>query len=195
MDHEKTLTILLASASPRRHQILQEHGFNVKAIPANIPEQIQPHETAAAYVVRLAYEKAHAVLAQEHSLDADFILAADTVVAFEGQVLEKPENAKEAYAMLHRLSGQKHEVYTGYYLASLNAQQYDSGYVTTEIYFKPLSETMIHEYIRTGDPFDKAGAYGIQNVRDTFIQKISGSYYNVMGLPIEEIAAKIRTRF
>ncbi|MCE0722149.1 MULTISPECIES: Maf family protein [Legionella] len=189
------LKIILASASPRRLHILQEHGLSAVVMPANIEEIQQKDEEAKIYVTRLAKEKAQTILAQVEMGTADIILAADTTVAYLEHILEKPRDHQDAYRMLSMLSGNSHEVYTGYALIFLPEQQWWVDCVASSITFHTLSEQQIQNYIDTGDPFDKAGGYGIQNVYDAFIKEIKGSYYNVMGLPIEEIMKKISLRY
>lgn len=179
--------LLLASSSPRRLQIVQDHGLTVVVKPAHIEEVVQDGEAAHTYVTRLAKEKAEAVLSQLDKGEADIILAADTTVAYQDHILEKPKDAEDAYRMLRLLSGHSHEVYTGYALVFLPEQRWIINYVTTHITFNQLTEQQIQQYVASGDPFDKAGAYGIQSVRDDFVKEIKGSYFNVMGLPIEEI--------
>lgn len=191
MKSNPLLKIILASASPRRLQILQEHGFIAEVMPADIEEVLKKDEEAKAYVTRLAKEKAQAILDRAAVSSADMILAADTTVAYQNHILEKPRNYEDAYRMLHMLSGNSHEVYTGYALIFLPEQQWYIDYVTTNITFHNLTEQQVHDYIDSGDPFDKAGGYGIQKVRETFVKEIRGSYYNVMGLPIEEILKKL----
>lgn len=183
--------IILASASPRRLQILQDHGLTALVMPADIEEILQPEEEPQAYVTRLAREKAQAILSKISIENADLIIAADTTVAYKSHVLEKPYDYKDAHRMLSMLNGNSHEVYTGYALIFLPEQQWCINYVTTHIGFNALTEQQIQNYIDSGDPFDKAGGYGIQKVRDSFVREIKGSYYNVMGLPIEEILEKI----
>ncbi|WP_454785971.1 Maf family protein [Legionella sp. WA2024007413] len=185
------LKVILASASPRRFHILQEHGLNAVVMPADIEEIVQKGEDARAYVTRLAEEKAHTILLQTAVESAHLILAADTTVAYQNHILEKPRDAEDAYRMLRMLSGNSHEVYTGYALIFLPEQKWCINYATTHITFHNLTDEQIQDYIDSGDPFDKAGGYGIQTVRDTFVKEIKGSYYNVMGLPIEEILEKI----
>ncbi|WP_298623962.1 nucleoside triphosphate pyrophosphatase [uncultured Legionella sp.] len=185
------LKITLASASPRRFQILQEHGFNANVFPANIDEIRQENEDARTYVTRLAREKAQAILPQIGTDRTDLILAADTTVAYKNHILEKPSDPADAYRMLQMLSGNTHEVYTGYALIQLPEQQWLVDCAVTSITFHTLTEQQIHHYVASGDPFDKAGGYGIQNVFETFVKEIRGSYYNVMGLPIEDIMDKI----
>ncbi|AWN72796.1 Maf family protein [Legionella anisa] len=195
MKQHHLLKIILASASPRRVHILQEHGLPAVVMPANIEEIQQKDEEAKIYVTRLAREKAQTILARVEAGTADIILAADTTVAYQDHILEKPRDHQDAYRMLSMLSGNSHEVYTGYALIFLPEQQWQVDCVTSSITFHTLSEQQIQNYIDTGDPFDKAGGYGIQNVYDTFIKEIKGSYYNVMGLPIEEIMKKISLRY
>ncbi|QEY52914.1 Maf family protein [Legionella longbeachae] len=194
MKSNAQLKIILASASPRRLQILQHHGLTVVVMPADIEEIRQEDEEAKEYVTRLAREKAQTILSQGAIEDVDLILAADTTVAYQEHILEKPRDYEDASRMLHLLSGNSHEVYTGYALIFLPEQQWCVNYVTTHITFHSLTEQQIKNYIDSGDPFDKAGGYGIQQVRDSFVKEIKGSYYNVMGLPIEEILKKISLR-
>ncbi|WP_045097092.1 Maf family protein [Legionella fallonii] len=191
MKSNPLLKIILASASPRRLQILQEHGLTAVVMPADIAEIRQKDEEAHVYVTRLARDKAQAILPRVAEGSANLILAADTTVAYQNHILEKPRDEADAYRMLHMLSGNSHEVYTGYALIFLPQQKWCINYVTTHITFHTLTELQIKNYIDSGDPFDKAGGYGIQKVHDTFVKEIKGSYYNVMGLPIEEIAQKI----
>lgn len=187
----RPLKIILASASPRRLQLVRAQGFDVVVRPADIVEIPQAHEGAKAYVTRLAREKAEKVLSQVEVDAADLILAADTTVAYQNHLLEKPSDKADAYRMLRLLSGNAHEVYTAYALVFLPKKQWCEACVTTTITFNDLTDQQIHHYIASGDPFDKAGAYGIQTVRETFVKEIIGSYYNVMGLPIEDILQKL----
>lgn len=187
MNSNNQQSIILASASPRRLLILQQHGFRVTAIPSNSVEVQQLGEEAQAYVTRLAQEKAQAVLTRISPDSADWLLAADTTVALEQHILEKPCDYHDAYRMLRLLSGTTHAVHTAYSLIYLSTGQSHTACVTTEITFYTLSDKQIQEYINTGDSFDKAGGYGIQNVSEQFVKHINGSYYNVMGLPIEDV--------
>jgi len=191
MKSNSMLKIILASSSPRRLQILEAHGLNPVVKPADIDEILQPGEEANTYVTRLAREKAQTILEQIPVNSVDLILAADTTVAYQNHILEKPNDREDAYRMLSLLSGKSHEVYTGYALVFLPEQRWWVDYVTTHITFYKLTEEQIQEYIDSGDPFDKAGGYGIQQVRESFVKEIKGSYYNVMGLPIEEILKQL----
>ena len=191
MNPNSLLKIILASSSPRRLQILEAHGLRPVVKPADIDEILQPGEKANTYVTRLAREKAQTVLEQITVNGVDLILAADTTVAYQNHILEKPKDREDAYRMLSLLSGKSHEVYTGFALVFLPEQRWWVDYVTTHITFHKLTEEQIQEYIDSGDPFDKAGGYGIQQVRESFVKEIKGSYYNVMGLPIEEILKQL----
>jgi len=156
---------------------------------------MQKGEGAKAYVTRLAREKADAILPHVSVGTADFILAADTTVAFQDNILEKPCDEEDAYRMLRMLSGNSHAVYTGYAQVFLADKRVWVDCTTSHVTFHTLSEQQIQEYIESGDPFDKAGAYGIQSVYDGFIKEIKGSCYNVMGLPIEDILKTISLEY
>lgn len=192
------MKLILASQSPRRAQILKDHGFLATVIPANIVEIKAQNEAPRDYVLRLAREKAQAVLAKikttemENDEDETVILAADTTVVLGEKILEKPHDATEAMAMLRSLSGTTHQVLTAFTLLFVNAKKEISECVQTSVTFHALTEKQMQDYVDSGDPFDKAGAYGIQSVRDTFVKAIDGSYYNVMGLPIEAILEYLR---
>ena len=160
-------------------------------VPADIEEVLQPDEKPENYVRRLATEKAQAVMYKTDLQSFDLVLSADTIVVYQHHILEKPQSANEAYNMLSMLSGKTHEVYTGYALLFLPQQQWQVNYVSTRITFHQLTDQQINEYIASGEPFDKAGAYGIQQVFSTFVKEIDGSFYNVMGLPIERILQEL----
>ena len=196
------MKLILASQSPRRAQILRDNGFSPTVIPAHIIEIKSANETPSAYVLRLAHEKAHTVSTkiQVDNMGSDdhetVILAADTTVVLGENILEKPHDAAEALAMLQSLSGTTHQVLTGYTLLFVNAEKEISEIsecVQTAVTFHKLTKKQIQDYVDSGDPFDKAGAYGIQSVRGSFVQSIDGSYWNVMGLPIEVILDKLNT--
>lgn len=170
--------LVLASQSPRRREILVNAGFTFEIRPANIPEVPHEGEDAAAYVLRLAREKAAAVPAANE----EYILAADTTVAAAGHILEKPHSVEDAARMLRVLSGQNHEVHTGVCLRHSGREWF--GVETTRVHFVPLPETEILAYARSGEPVDKAGGYAIQGLASKFIDRIEGCYFNVVGLPV-----------
>lgn len=174
------MRIILASQSPRRRELLERMGISqFDAIPAKGEEHAQPGLTPAQLVEALSRQKA-AEIAGAHP-DA-LIIAADTVVAVDGAVLGKPHDRADAAQMLTRLSGRAHTVYSGL-TVSWNGRTVTSHEATT-VQFRPLSQDDIDHYVSTGEPMDKAGAYGIQGYGCTLVEGISGDYYNVMGLPV-----------
>ncbi len=170
--------LILASGSPRRREILQSAGFSFRVVTAGVDEIHEPGEAGIDYVRRLAHSKAMAIDAAPR----DIILGADTTVELDGELLEKPADAADAARMLRRLSGRLHQVHTGICLASAEETVLDVA--TTEVTFAPLTAVEIDTYIASGEPFDKAGGYGIQGLASKFIERIDGCYFNVMGLPI-----------
>ena len=170
--------LILASQSPRRKEILQAAGIPFQVRIGNVDESVLNGEAPMSYVRRLAAVKAMAV-----KRDAgDMILAADTTVVAEGEILGKPENDDDAKRMLRKLSGRSHEVLTGICLFSGSKLQIDAE--STTVYFAALSEEEIEQYVASGEHHDKAGAYGIQGRASKFIQRVEGCYFNVVGLPI-----------
>ncbi|EHO4505011.1 Maf family protein [Salmonella enterica] len=177
------MTILyLASGSPRRQELLTQLGFSFEQVVPGIEEQRRAQESAQQYVVRLAREKAQAGVAL---VPRDLpVLGADTIVVLNGEVLEKPRDAVHAAAMLRLLSGNTHQVMTAVALA--DSQQILDCLVVTEVTFRTLSAQDIAGYVASGEPLDKAGAYGIQGRGGSFVRKINGSYHAVVGLPLVE---------
>ena len=175
--------LVLASKSPRRQQILRDAGIPFVVRAAAVPEERRPGESAADYVRRLAREKAFAV--PIHA--GEVVLGADTVVVVDGpilagEVLEKPADARDATRMLGLLSGREHEVITGICLRSDTHKIVDTA--TTRVRFVPLTPEEIEAYVASGEPMDKAGGYAIQGLASKFIDRIEGSYSNVVGLPV-----------
>lgn len=175
--------IVLASASPRRLQLLRACGLDVDVSPANVDEAERPGEPAADMVLRLAREKARAV-------SGALVVAADTTVVLDGRILAKPANADEARAMLTSLAGRAHEVLTGWCVRAGAREQ--TGVVRTEVVFRALTAVEVDAYIATGEPFDKAGGYGIQGAGGALVDTVQGSYPNVVGLPVREVLAALR---
>ena len=175
------MDIILASKSPRRRELLEQMGVrDFRIITPDIDEHMDRDLPPAELVRQISEEKARAVAAQVGP-DA-VVIAADTVVALDGVVLGKPAGKEEAFRMLSLLSGNRHQVYTG--LTVLRGEQVFSQWEETAVTFRSLTAEEIEAYIATGEPMDKAGAYGIQGYGALFIQGISGDYYNVMGLPV-----------
>ncbi len=183
--------LILASASPRRRDLLAQAGLKFTAMPANLNEDLLPDEAAAAYVQRLAEEKAQAVWNAHRSSDtADdplVVLGADTCVVVDGRILGKPVDISDIRRMLTLLSGRTHAVMTG--LAVVTRDKIGRGVEITQVTFDQLSDREISQYIASGEPFDKAGAYGIQGYAARWIPRIEGCYFNVMGLPIARTIA------
>ena len=175
-------TLYLASGSPRRQELLTQLGLSFERLVPGIEEQRGPQESAEHYVSRLAREKAQAGVALA-SRDLP-VLGADTIVILNGEVLEKPRDAGHAAEMLRMLSGNTHQVMTAVALA--DKQQTLDCLVVTEVTFRLLSEQDIATYVASGEPLDKAGAYGIQGLGGCFVRKINGSYHAVVGLPLVE---------
>lgn len=175
-------TLYLASGSPRRQELLTQLGFTFERVVPGIEELRRPQESAQQYVVRLAREKAQAGVAL--ALRDLPVLGADTIVILNGEVLEKPRDVEHAAEMLRMLSGKTHLVMTAVALA--DKQQTLDCLVVTEVTFRMLSEQEIIGYVASGEPLDKAGAYGIQGLGGCFVRKINGSYHAVVGLPLVE---------
>jgi MAF protein len=179
--------LILASGSPRRRELIQLLDLPVRAITAPVEEEIQPDESPAEMVVRLARVKARAVAASHPHTP---ILGCDTAVAFEGRVLGKPADADEAHAMLTRLRGRTHAVYTG---VGLRRAGEEVGQVAeTAVAMRRYSDAELAAYIASGDPFDKAGAYAIQHPAFDPVARWRGCYANVVGLPLCHVARALR---
>lgn len=177
-------TIVLASASPRRSELMGLAGITCAVVPADICEDVLPGEQPAEHVERLSREKAQAVAGK---VPGRFFVGSDTVVVLDNRIMGKPKDEAEAFEMLTSLSGRAHEVITGIAVHDVTADTCISQSVTTVVLFKNLSDQEIHAYIATGCPMDKAGAYAIQGGAVHFIRSIRGSYTNVIGLPMTEI--------
>lgn len=176
-------TIILASASPRRGELLASAGIVVEAVSSRIPENFLPGESAQDHVRRLAEAKARAVAEVR---EGRFFIGADTVVVCGDEVMGKPHDPRDAERMLRKLSGGPHEVITGYAVYDAIEDRVRVGAATTRVYFKALEAVEIAAYVATGCPLDKAGAYGIQGRAAYMIARIEGSYTNVVGLPLCE---------
>jgi nucleoside triphosphate pyrophosphatase len=183
--------LILASQSPRRVELLRNAGLAFEARPADVDERLRAGEAAFDYVQRLAREKALAVLATAAA--GDLVLGADTTVVLDGESLGKPVDGDEARRMLARLSGRTHEVMTGVCLAWRGEQrvEFELGVEVTEVDFADLSEQQIAQYVATGEPMDKAGAYAIQGRASRWIPRIRGCYFNVVGLPVARVWAML----
>jgi septum formation protein len=175
--------LILASASPRRKEMLAKLGLDFKVLAVDIEEVPQSGESPEEFVQRAANEKASGIAANHP--DA-WVLGADTIVVHEGEILGKPEDAGDALRMLMHLSGQMHTVLTGFCLKREQENISVSRVIGTEVYFSAFAEAIATVYVGTGEPLDKAGAYGIQGSGGCLVEKINGSYSNVVGLPLAE---------
>jgi septum formation protein len=198
------MALVLASASPRRQELLRSAGIAITVHPTNIPETPLDGELPKAFAERLAREKAWAIFKQRPN---EFVLGADTIVVVEGQILGKPANAADAARMLRLLSGRAHEVTTGVCLmgpwpgastehggtgAAKPETLGDTRSETTLVTMSPFSDEEIQAYIATGEPMDKAGAYAIQGMASRWIPRIDGDYSNVVGLPVALVYRMLR---
>lgn len=171
--------LVLASASPRRKELLAQAGYDFEVVAADIDETRRVEEAPADYVKRLALEKAQAVAALRPNA---VVIGADTTVALEEHVLNKPKNKADAERMLRKLSRKTHQVHTG--VAVVSGERAVTHVETTHVTFRAISQEEMRIYLASGDPLDKAGAYGIQGYAARWIPRIEGDYFNVVGLPI-----------
>lgn len=171
--------LILASSSPRRADLLQAAGIPFRACPVSVDEAVPRLEPPGDHVRRLAREKAEAARV---AYPEDVVLGADTIVLVGGEILGKPRDTADAVRMLRVLSGREHEVLTGVAIVATRGSAVEVA--RTRVWFNPLSENEIAEYVASGEPMDKAGGYGIQGMGSRFIDRIQGSYANVVGLPV-----------
>jgi septum formation protein len=182
-------TIILASASPRRKELLEKTGLKFEVEPSNYQENIspelEPHELAKS----LSLEKARLV-ARNHQ--NTLVIAADTFIVFEGKILGKPPRETEAKKMLETLSGRPHSVITGFTIIDTENNKALSKSVETKVYIRKLSSKEIEAYVKSKEPLDKAGAYAIQGLGSVIVEKIEGDYFNVIGLPLSVLAESLK---
>ncbi len=184
---------ILASQSPRRRKLLRQIGLPFIHIPSNIDETINKRHNPTQVVENLAIEKAH--LHATRRPDA-LILGADTIVVADGRILGKPSGVSDAKLMLRRLSESIHQVHTGIALIHKTSNRIVTSVETTEVTFGKLTDNEITNYVKTGSPLDKAGAYGIQDdMGALFVERINGDYYNVVGLPLRRLYVLLRKHF
>jgi septum formation protein len=178
--------VVLASASPRRFELLSQLGLDIVVQPADIDESVRVGEDPVDYVRRLSIEKADAV-----ARDPDLVIAADTTVDLDGSILGKPVDVDDARVLLRQLSGRAHQVHTGVTVRLGTAVA--SAVVTTKVTFTPMTEPEIDWYVGTGEPFDKAGGYAIQGAGGVFVASVQGSVSNVVGLPLTAVVQLARS--
>lgn len=177
--------IYLASKSPRRRKLLKQLNLKFKSFKVELDEKIHKNEKPSKAVLRLSKEKLG--LAKQ-KVKQGIVITADTIVVLDNKIIGKPVDKKDAFKILKKLSGKTHTVYTGYSIYNYNNHQTVSEYERTKVTFRQLTDQEIYEYIESGSPMDKAGAYGIQDdFGAVFIKKINGCYYNVVGLPLAKL--------
>ena len=187
------ITVILASASPRRRELLTLIGIAHTVTPADVDESIHPDEAPAVYAERLARAKASAIPVPDASA---ITIGSDTIVVIDDRVLGKPRDRRDAAAMLRTLSGRTHTVYTA--VAVRRGDQLVSGVEHVAVSFRALADAKIESYIDTGEPMDKAGAYGIQGYGATIVERIDGDYFAVMGMPLGrlvDLMAQVGVRY
>lgn len=180
------MRLILASSSPRRSHLLDQIALEHTVVPADIDESRRPDEPPGTYVERVAREKVMAIDAPD-----DVVVAADTAVVFEGQILGKPAHPQEARSMLQRLQGERHEVFTC--LAVGRSGRLESLVDVTHVQMLPMTDDEIARYVADGDPMDKAGGYGLQSQGGVFVASISGSPFTVVGLPLHLLPRLLRS--
>ncbi len=186
------MNIILASASPRRKEILQNIGLKFDVIKSEIDENILENELAHQLVMRLALEKGIDIASDNRD---SLIISADTVVVYNDIILGKPKDKEDAKKMLKMLSGKTHQVITGIALISMDTNNKIIDYVTSNVTFKELSDTYIENYVNTNESLDKAGAYGIQGFGALLVKEIKGDYLNIVGLPVSKLSDLLNEYF
>lgn len=191
MSSEKQRKLVLASASPRRHELLASVGLSFEVLPADIDEEGLPMQETPAKSAEFVAQRKAAVIAQRYP--EAVVLSADTMVVLpeQAEILNKPRSPEDAVSMLRRLRARSHEVITGYCICCHEAERIEVAHVKTEVHFMPLSDEQIQGYVATGHPLDKAGAYGIQETGAFLVRQIIGSYTNVVGLPVAEVVSRL----
>ena len=186
------MNIILASASPRRKEILENTNVKFKIMASSIEELRLEGESPCQMVMRLAFEKGIDIASRQKS---DLVISADTIVVLDNTVLGKPKDEIEARKMITSLSGRTHQVITGISLINLDNNKKIIDYVISNVKFKNLSEEDINDYIRTKESLDKAGAYGIQGYGALLVEEIQGDYFNIVGLPISRLSDLLKNHF
>lgn len=186
------MDIILASASPRRKEILENVNLKFTVQSSHIEEVVLENEPPKDLVMRLAFEKCMDVAKKNPNA---LVIGADTIVALDNNILGKPKDEHHAYKMIKSLSNKKHEVITGISLINLSLNKKVTDYVVSEVTFKDLSEETIKDYIKTKESLDKAGAYGIQGYGALLVDSIKGDYFNIVGLPISKIGDLLKYNF
>jgi septum formation protein len=183
--------LILASASPRRKQLLKQIGLEFEILPSDIDEKLNPRLKPLHQVESLSLQKAQATAAMKQAKGA-IILAADSMVAIDDEIMGKPKDEKDAKRMLRKLSGRVHSIVTGFTLLDTTTKKTVTRSVEVKVWFKKLSSLEITAYVKKAKPFDKAGAYGIQDLAAIFVEKIDGDYQGAVGLPLHSLAKELK---
>ncbi len=184
--------LILGSASPRRREILSGLGLSIVVLPADIDESVRPGETAAAYLERIVLDKLHAVTNRLGERPAAAVLVADTSVIIDDSILGKPSDVADAVRLLTRLCGRVHRVHTRYAIGTSSGALVVARTVTTEVTLRAASADEIDRYARSGEGLDKAGAYAAQGIGSFLVERVNGSYTNVVGLPACEVVLDLK---
>ncbi|GHV38826.1 septum formation inhibitor Maf [Clostridia bacterium] len=186
--------VILASASPRRKELLEQIGLSFTVLPSDFDESrvMNEEKDTEQMVLKISSAKAESVAAKVNGVVIGVVIGADTVVSIKGEVLGKPENEERAVEMLSRLSGKTHTVYTGVTIINIGSGRKISFAEKTDVFMRHITSEEIFAYVRTGEPMDKAGAYGAQGKGARFIERIEGDYFNVVGLPICRLVCELK---
>jgi len=186
------MNIILASASPRRKEILENANVKFDVVKSTIDEVILDQELPSQVVMRLAFEKCMDIASKNKN---DLVIGADTIVVLDDIILGKPKDKEDATSMIKKLSGKTHQVITGISLVNLSVNKKIIDYVVSNVKFKDLSEEDIKDYIQTNESLDKAGSYGIQGYGAILVEEIQGDYFNIVGLPISRLSDLLKKHF
>lgn len=184
-----TSSFILASASPRRQQLLREIGLQFDVIPGDVNEDFLRNEAPIDYVTRMSREKSNAISIKKPD---SWVLAADTIVVINGEILGKPQTRDEARDMLMKLSGREHRVITGFTIEKQSVNVLMNDTVESIVLFKMIEKDELEWYVNSPEPYDKAGAYAVQGMAGYFVKEIHGSYTNVVGLPLTEVVTALK---
>lgn len=184
--------LILASKSPAKREVLERAGFRLEVVSSDVDETPHAGESPTAYVERLAQKKAEAGARLFRPQDNVVVLGADTVIVMEGRILGKPDSGQQAREMLEKLSGQAHEVISGVALAEPGSARRLSAHEVTRVFFRRLAPQEIEDYVASGEPLGKAGAYAIQGRAARFVRRVEGCYFNVVGVPLALVERLLR---
>ena len=184
--------LILASASPRRKELLRQVGLDFTSVPSKIKEKMREGEDFRQYPLRISLEKALSVIEGFPRANGCWVIAADTIVVIDSEILGKPKDPEDARGMLEKLSGREHLVITGFSIVNAKSKDYIQRSVESRVKLKRLAPDEIEGYLKTREPFDKAGGYAVQGVGSFMVERINGSYSNVVGLPMSELIQVLR---